>query len=323
MIGQLYGSGPLCLNPNCSNPSEDIGNYGKFSSSWTGNGASDNRRRLDHWLDPVGTNPTTLNGRRISYISGPSVSCFPNNTTFTLNNRPSGTTVNWTKSSNLSYVSGHGTNSYVVEALNPTSGSSGWVKVEISDAQGNSITLEKDLWVGELGELTIISPSVAYGESDFSVFANPESPFINYNWSVSGADIVSGQGTDELRLSSECGNMVVVSCTASVCGSSDNAFKKIRMECDNPAIIPGLLSVIPNPADDYIEVFIENLAEEEYLNTEKLHIKLINNRSTPVYNGTTQQKKFQINTSNFPEGLYYLVVQYKDQKYTSTILISH
>jgi hypothetical protein len=36
--------------------------YGKFSVSWTGNGATDNRRKLQPWLDPAGTNPTTLNG---------------------------------------------------------------------------------------------------------------------------------------------------------------------------------------------------------------------------------------------------------------------
>ena len=61
VIGQLFGAG-YCSNPNCSNPPADIGNYGKFSVSWTGNGATDNQRRLSSWLDPNNTNATTLNG---------------------------------------------------------------------------------------------------------------------------------------------------------------------------------------------------------------------------------------------------------------------
>jgi V8-like Glu-specific endopeptidase/predicted secreted protein len=102
VIGQLYGAGPNCSNTNCSNPSADIANYGKFSVSWTGGGT--NTTRLSNWLDPAGTNPTTLNG--ISFvrptISGPSSVC-SGNATFTVSNPPSGYT--WGYSSSLTLVS--------------------------------------------------------------------------------------------------------------------------------------------------------------------------------------------------------------------------
>jgi hypothetical protein len=69
IIGQLHGGWANCNNLN------EPDWYGKFSVSWTGDGASDNRRRLNYWLDPAGTNPNTLNGvcvaPRLSYISGP------------------------------------------------------------------------------------------------------------------------------------------------------------------------------------------------------------------------------------------------------------
>lgn len=61
VIGQLYGAG-YCSNRNCSDPINDIGNYGKFNISWTGNNNSDYRRRLDHWLDPGNTGRLTLDG---------------------------------------------------------------------------------------------------------------------------------------------------------------------------------------------------------------------------------------------------------------------
>jgi hypothetical protein len=61
VIGQLYGPS-WCESFQCENPSLQVVNYGKFSVSWTGNGATDPRRRLKDWLDPFGKNPTTLDG---------------------------------------------------------------------------------------------------------------------------------------------------------------------------------------------------------------------------------------------------------------------
>jgi len=69
IIGQLHGGYASCFNIN------EPDWYGKFSVSWTGNGAMDSRRRLRDWLDPIGTNPTTLDGRIGSAISGPTNIC--------------------------------------------------------------------------------------------------------------------------------------------------------------------------------------------------------------------------------------------------------
>lgn len=54
IVGQLYGG-----NASCSNNSYD--DYGKFNVSWVGNGSSSGR--LSNWLDPLGTNQITLNGK--------------------------------------------------------------------------------------------------------------------------------------------------------------------------------------------------------------------------------------------------------------------
>ncbi|MDR1120198.1 MAG: serine protease [Dysgonamonadaceae bacterium] len=62
VIGQLFGAGnkTLCPDPNCSNPSADIANYGKFSVSW--NSSANPKRRLRDWLDPNNTGVTILDG---------------------------------------------------------------------------------------------------------------------------------------------------------------------------------------------------------------------------------------------------------------------
>jgi hypothetical protein len=56
VIGQLHGGYEASCNTYY------VKYYGKFNVSWTGNGATNNRRKLQPWLDPAGTNPTTLNG---------------------------------------------------------------------------------------------------------------------------------------------------------------------------------------------------------------------------------------------------------------------
>lgn len=57
VIGQLYGPG-YCANIQCENPSAQRVAYGKFSISWHGNKATDSRRRLNNWLDPLNVIPS-------------------------------------------------------------------------------------------------------------------------------------------------------------------------------------------------------------------------------------------------------------------------
>lgn len=89
VIGQLWGGYSYCAVPYRPDT------YGKFSTSWTGNGNSDYRRRLDYWLDPTGTGTQTLNG---SYhptllISGPNIAC--STASYSINNISSSLTVVW------------------------------------------------------------------------------------------------------------------------------------------------------------------------------------------------------------------------------------
>lgn len=53
IIGQLFGGGSV----NCDDPANDLGLYGRLNYSWTNDDdflASDARRRLNVWLDPIG-----------------------------------------------------------------------------------------------------------------------------------------------------------------------------------------------------------------------------------------------------------------------------
>jgi len=76
VIGQLFG-GPSIF---CEDPAKSYSVYGKFSFSWTGkNGTTDNRRKLQPWLDTNNT-VTILNGIScptvVNFISQPPVTSY-------------------------------------------------------------------------------------------------------------------------------------------------------------------------------------------------------------------------------------------------------
>ena len=68
--------------------------FGKLYVSWTGNGNSDYRRRLNYWLDPSG-NTYYLDGSNRPFLSitGPNAACSP--ATYSINNISSNLTVVW------------------------------------------------------------------------------------------------------------------------------------------------------------------------------------------------------------------------------------
>ncbi len=63
LIGQLFG-GFLGGQPNCNDPANDEGDYGRISVSWEGiAGTTQAERRLKDWLDPNDTGETIVDGK--------------------------------------------------------------------------------------------------------------------------------------------------------------------------------------------------------------------------------------------------------------------
>jgi len=94
-----------------------------------------------------GDQSSTGNFSTLAYsisTDGAATVCSSPNKTFTFHNRPSGIDINWTKSDNLAYVSGQGTDSYVVSAS--TSGS-GWVQATLSSGCNPTVP-QYPVWVG-------------------------------------------------------------------------------------------------------------------------------------------------------------------------------
>jgi hypothetical protein len=251
-------------------------------------------------------------------ISGSNTVC-TSNKTFTLSDRVLGTTVNWTKSTNLSYVSGQGTNNYTVKAASSSISSPGWVEVEISGISCDPVSIKKDLWVGKPDFTLIGDYDLSVREMGIAEITNPYHDLqgiSNTTWNCSGAitridggpviakywaGSSSGSGTVDLTLTNQCGSR----------------FKYFIVN-----VTGGWLKSYPNPANDYLEI---EITDEEFYTTKNksVSIRLYNNKSTLVYSNVSYDKILRINTNNFLKGLYLLQVKHNDKTFNQQILIEH
>jgi S1-C subfamily serine protease len=252
LIGQLRGAG-TCSNENCLNPARDVANYGKFSVSWTGNGATDNRRRLNHWLDPAGTNPGTLNGISLYRISGPSIVC-SSGASFTVNNLPTGATITWSQGPYLTRTSAQGANPCIFSS---TGSGSSWIRATLVIGS-NTITLtDKVVWSG-VPQVTVTGPSVGYIGGSYTYYANtaPGAQITSYQWTLTppydGNNIYGYGYWANTSFNNPNGGYFQIGCTVSNnCGSGIMGTTYISIsETKNDYIVS------PNPASTIITISV-------------------------------------------------------------------
>ena len=90
IIGQLFGGSALCSGTD-DNGAADF--YGRFATSWNGGGS--NATQLSNWLDPLNSNPTTLDAlQNVLAVNDEfleqNISVYPNPTTGILQVKTSG-----------------------------------------------------------------------------------------------------------------------------------------------------------------------------------------------------------------------------------------
>ncbi|MBN2639583.1 MAG: C10 family peptidase [Bacteroidales bacterium] len=257
-------------------------------------------------------------------IDGPSDVC-NSNSTFTLNGRPSGTTVNWLHSNNLVYVSGQGTDYYTVKAANSSSNGLGWVKAIVCSPCSD--TLKKDIWVGKPAVPGIMSPYVQV-EPNTLVTVDAAAPGADsFNWTISyGGTIMSGQGTNSISVltSTYCFDYLSISVTASNTCGSESATKLIPYNCNGGGLPIEPLTISPNPASQSISVeFVDTTsvtttqpADESYM------VTLTNVQNKTVYHQKQNSRKFRINVRGYRRGVYYLKGVKGKNVYTKMVVIS-
>lgn len=254
-------------------------------------------------------------------ISGPGSVCSSSNSTFTLNNRPTGTTVNWTKNSNLTYISGQGTNTYTVN------GSPGWVQALISGTECGDITILKSFTDGSpsFGSAQISGPtqltpglgavysiSSAQGATTYN-WDIPTGCYANYCW-----NIISGQGSTLINVKAGSVGSDVINCSASNSCGTDSRFIYINVQepssggggsGTDPCDPYMTLSPNPNQGNNVVVrvIYPPDPCDETMMYTETdATVSILNNMGQTVYSKKHHSNNINISGLNLSSGLYHV-----------------
>lgn len=289
-------------------------------------------------LNSGGSSPRSNNASVTTLSLPPIIGSSPvciSGSSFSVQNLPAGYSVSWDKSSNLTYISGQGTNNYSVRAASIMVMASGWVKATLTAAWGE-VEIERTIWVGKpyqpttnptgyptyqlpLGVITTITVSSAPGAGTN-----------NYKWNVTDS-ITRLSPTPHMSCTVEAtslgiGNFYVTSTNS--CGTSWTGGGTVNVTTDGGGGIPHPLSITPNPGNGEIEIGISEESSEIAIsaveNTDedlKFDLVIFNNSGFPVYSGKVRNKSVNINVSGWNKGLYHVKVSGKNKLYTGTLIV--
>jgi len=305
--------------------------YGKISSSWNGGGTS--ASRLRNWLDPSGTGKYVLDNLSRQYITGSSTVC-TSNSTFILQNRPSGTSVSWSKGPYLSYVSGQSTDNYTVKASSSISSGSSWVKATIP-TDLDTIVFEKNIWVGKVlsNGLRLIDRMTGY---PIYVFCNGEAHPVqaqhidgeafldDWDWDVTNGYITYDNPYDDnskVTLRPLNYNFDVKIRAHNSCGWSEWA------DMDTYTIPCGymMFTMHPNPADDFVEITAWEDVNKTTLksNDEFYEVQIYNYMKVLQYQALSKDPILRLNTANFENGVYFVFFKVGKDTKALQLVVNH
>lgn len=270
-------------------------------------------------------------------ISGPTIVCSSTNSTFTLNNRPTGTTVNWTKSSNLEYVSGQNTDYYTVRA-NATASGPGWVHASLNSACSG---LTYSVWVGsDLPNPVTIDIRGEYGEfvehtgnmwelcpnSNYYLRATPSDINVAWDWSLPESwELLSAEDSPEILI--QTGDYIMWEEEAHVdvfnynCGTWIYSAAYILTD-ESPSCGELMqLMLYPNPASNNVEVELISSNKKNPIN--KCAVSIIDNIGTIYYSSKETSTKFTLPVNNLRNGKYLVVVSDGKTRHSKTLIVNH
>jgi len=248
-------------------------------------------------------------------ITGPDPVCFVNST-FTLTNFPSGSTVNWTKSSNLQYVSGQGSGNYTVKAYSSSTSGAGWVKATVTNSGCDPIITQKSFWVGKPNP-SILGPTTLECNFPEWYFINSESyQWGDFNWSTDYMLRIIGTTTGHKAMIEglEEGYGQIFCEVTNTCGSAEDRLV-VWIEC-------WFFKMSPNPADDYVEISIDESKLADY-KIDEYEVRIYNGMNIMVSQLKTKKPTLRINTRQFINGVYYVHFIFNGKQQVEQLVISH
>lgn len=264
-------------------------------------------------------------------ITGSNLIC--DQASYTIDNLPAGATVTWsTSNGNLALVSGQGAGTAVFEKVNGKNGRE-VIKATISIA-GNSITLKKDdVWVGvprtmiqSINEEPETSPEI---DIPFNPYSNTVQVGVSRNSSVYFTTECKHNDIEwepDFFTTDKCvyhhwGNRVIVSGVNK--GHTVFTIKSIN-QCGDGSLVILLVdvkdkiypdfSIYPNPANEYLNVILNDISDNDLRITPyRSYILELWNGQSLVKKIEATESKLNINISDLPKGFYYIIFRKGDK----------
>jgi hypothetical protein len=277
-------------------------------------------------------------------INGPSIVC-SSGARVTVNNPLTGSTVLWEKSDNLIEVSGQGTTAYTVKAyggvlpevmqtkslaiIPPASeepGSSGWVRVTISNNYGNATLSQKNVWVGFPGFKPVVTGPTSINCGVPRIYLEQNSQAIY--WSVPSSMTIIGPSGPGFRCTVkglEFAAAGVIGTVSNACGSFTDILE-VDIECST-------FSFFPNPASTSIDVTITDGATNTAsvlsntsapLDDVKTYaVRITNAHGVPFYTTQKTGNCFTLPVDKLKDGIYILQVIDGINTYNKQLVVKH
>jgi len=248
-------------------------------------------------------------------ITGSDIVCYSPNETFTIHNSPSGSSVSWTKSSNLTYVS-ETTTTYTVHANSSSTSGEGWVQAYITSTGCDAKTIRYNLWVG-VPDPTIDGDQYLECYDREWYFLQPEDMWgEGYYWHTTYQLRVIGSpyGHKAQIEALQEGTGLIFCDVDNECGTGYGSLM-VWIEC-------GFFMMSPNPADDYVEISIDEnkLAENKI---DDYEVRIYNSMYIMVSQIKTRKPVIRINTRQFINGIYIVHFITGDKLQVEQLVISH
>ena len=249
-------------------------------------------------------------------ITGPDLVCYSPSQTFTLHDRPPGSTINWTCNTSLLYpISSQGDN-YTVRAKTQYVGGEGWVQANISTGGCDPVGFRhQGFWVG-VPDPTIdgnIYPECFMREW---YFLEPDDMWGTYYWHTDYKLRVIGSpyGHKAQIEPLEEGTGQIFCDVTNTCGTGYGRLV-VYISCRG-------FKMSPNPADDYVEISIDEskLAENKI---DEYEVRIYNGMNIMVSQLKTSKPTLRINTRQFINGIYTVHFITGDKLQVEQLVISH
>lgn len=262
-------------------------------------------------------------------ISGPTQVC--GQATYSINNLPAGATVMWS-SSNTSVATVAGSGSTATLTKNISNGST-----TLSAIINESVTITKSIWVGApiVSKVSGLSYCLLGSSSDYYASIDPLANTTSYSWTLTPSfnNVVNPSDNRCYIHWNRAGTYVLEMHAENACGTSTSYWYPIWVGGGSS------FSLSPNPASSQVEVSMIagattmaadvtttstlNIASVESLGATSYQIKVVDSYGLTVYSATKKEKKFNIQTSTFRNGVYSVIVSDGTNTYQNKLIVTH